>query len=190
MLIVNPRKRVPTLCRQTPGSCDHDVVMKAVVVFDTRYGNTEKVARALDAGLSEAGLETLCLNARDVAIDSLKQFDLICVGAPTEAFSAYKPMKEFLARLSGIDLTGRHGFAFDTKLDSRLSGSAARYIEKELISLGLQVVAPRESAIVFTVKKTGAITGARLKEGEEERFEEIGMQVGTSFAARSRVVVA
>jgi flavodoxin len=156
--------------------------MKARIIFDTRYGNTEKIARSFETGLKQAGVQTVCINAKDVAIDSLKQYDLICVGAPTEAFTVYKPMKEFLATLKSVDLSGKCGFAFDTKVDSRLSGSAAKFIEKELSNKGLQIIAPRESALVFGVKKEEG--GARLKEGEEKRFEQIGTQVGTALAAR------
>jgi flavodoxin len=158
--------------------------VRACVIFDTRYGNTEKIAKSFETGLQQAGLQTVCVNARDVAIDSLNQYDLICVGAPTEAFTVYKPMKEFLGKLKSIDLSGKYGFAFDTKLDSRFSGSAAKFIEKELSNKGLQTIAPRESALVFGVKKEEG--GARLKEGEEKRFEQIGIQVGTALAARGR----
>jgi flavodoxin len=157
--------------------------MRACVIFDTRYGNTERIAKSLETGLKEAGIQTICVNAKDVAVDSLKQYDLICVGAPTEGFTASKPMKEFLAKLRGIDLSGKHGFAFDTKLDWRLSGSAAKFIEKELSNLGLQIIAPRESATVFALKERGAITGAKLKEEEEKRFEQVGTQVGTALPA-------
>ena len=153
--------------------------MRACVIYDTRYGNTEKIARSFEMGLQQSGLQTVCVNVRDIAIDSLNQYDLICVGAPTEAFSASKPMKEFLGKLKSVDLSRKHGFAFDTKLDWRLSGSAAKFIEKELNNLGLEVIAPHESAIVVTLKERGATSGATLKEGEEKRFEQIGLQVGT-----------
>jgi hypothetical protein len=36
------------------------------------------------------------------------------------------------------------------------------------------------------LKERGATSGARLKEGEEKRFEQIGAQVGTALAARGR----
>jgi hypothetical protein len=51
-----------------------------------------------------------------------------------------------------------------------------------LKNLGLQIIAPRESAIVFGVKEEEG--GAMLKEGEEKRFEQVGLQVGTALAAR------
>lgn len=156
--------------------------MKACIIFDTRYGNTEKIARSFEMGLKEAGVQTVCVNAKDVAVESLKQYDLICVGAPTEWVTAYKPMKEFLGKLKSTDLSGKYGFAFDTKLNAPLSGSAAKFIEKELSNKGLQIIAPRESAIVFGVKKEEG--SARLKEGEEKRFEQVGLQVGAALAAR------
>jgi flavodoxin len=159
--------------------------MSASVIFDTRYGNTEKIAGSLETGLKEAGIETVCINAKDVPVESLKQYDLICVGGPTEAFTASKAIKEFLRKLKGIELSGKCAFAFDTKLDSRFSGTAAKFIEKELSNLNLRIIAPRESAIVFSLKERGAITGARLKEGEEKRFQQIGLQVWAALAARA-----
>jgi len=158
--------------------------MRACVIFDTRYGNTERIAKSFETGLKEAGVQTVCVNEKDVAIDSLNQYDLICVGAPTEWLTASKPMKEFLRKLKRTDLSGKYGFVFDTRLGAPLSGSAAKFIEKELKNLGLQIIAPRESAIVFGVKKEEG--GARLKEGEEKRFEQIGTQVGTALAVRGR----
>jgi flavorubredoxin len=162
--------------------------MKAIIIYHTRYGNTERIARSLETGLKEASgiQDVVCTNVRDVvsAIDSLKEYDIICIGAPTEGFSAPKPIKEFLGKLKRVNLAGNYGFAFDTKVDSKLSGSAAKFIEKELKSQGLQIVAPRESALVFALKEMGTITGAKLKEGEEKRFKEIGLQLGTELLAK------
>jgi len=161
---------------------------RAIIIFASRYGNTEKIARSLERGLWEAGIETVCVDTTDVSVGSLTGYDLICLGAPTEWLSASKPMKEFLRKLQGPDLSGKFGFAFDTKLEKRLSGSAAKLIEKELKNLRIQLIAPRESAIVFG---TGSgVSSMSLREGEEKRFEEIGRQVGTSLVARVGVIPA
>ena len=166
--------------------------MKAIVIYHTRYGNTERIAKSLEVGLKKAsGIEdVVCINVRDVVLsatdNSLKEYDIICIGAPTEGFSAPKPIKEFLGKLNHVNLAGKYGFAFDTKVDSKLSGSAAKIIEKELKSQGLEIVALRESAIVFALKEMGTITGAKLKEGEEKRFEQIGLQLGTGLTAKRR----
>ncbi|MGB8024266.1 MAG: hypothetical protein WCF06_08110 [Nitrososphaeraceae archaeon] len=49
-------------------------------------------------------------------------------------------MKKFLGKLKSIDISGKYGFAFDTKFDSRMSGSTTKFIEKELRNLGLQIL--------------------------------------------------
>ena len=155
--------------------------MRASVVFDSRYGNTEKVARSLSAGLVRGGVEASCENTKDVAPGTLEAADLICVGAPTEWHTASKPMKAFLRGLSGQALSGKLAFAFDTKLDGRFSGSASKLIEKELTRRGLRAVAPRESAIVFS---TGSgVKGMSLRNGEAERFERVGADLAARLKA-------
>ena len=153
--------------------------MKAIVLYDTLFGNTEKIALSIAAGLQHAGVETEAANIRAAVVDTLSRYDLLVLGAPTQYFTASKPVKEFLARLEGVDLKSKLGFAFDTKLESRLSGSAAKFIEKKLIEKGLQPIRPRASAIVIGQKaKTAQAGEAVLKEGMETLFESIGKELG------------
>jgi len=148
---------------------------KILVIYDTLFGNTEKIAKALARGY-QRHFKTICLNVKDVDIGQLSAYGLIAVGAPTHAFSASKPMKEFLANLEGKNLTGRYGFAFDTRRDIVISGSAAKYIENKLRGMRLEIVKPRQSAIV-----TGDTRHSELVEGEEERFETLGDAIGASL---------
>ncbi|MCL5067364.1 MAG: flavodoxin family protein [Thaumarchaeota archaeon] len=159
---------------------------RGIVIFDSRYGNTEKIARSLEAGLNQAGVETICVREKEVKLESLKQYDLIAVGAPTEKITASKTIKEFLGKLKNVNLSGRFGFAFDTRFGFPLSGSAARFIEKELKRTGLVMVVPRSSALVVSVKEVEG--GVKLKDGEEKRFEQFGRHVGTALAARGNVI--
>jgi len=154
--------------------------LKSCIVFATRYGNTEKIAKSLEAGLKLSGILANSVNASEMNVNALSECDLICVGGPTEWRSATKPMKEFLGKLKTADLSGKYGFAFDTRLTRPLSGSAAGLIEKELKNLGLQIIAPRESATVSLAG--GTVSGAFLKEGEEERFRQIGARIGEILA--------
>lgn len=151
---------------------------RGIVIFDSRFGNTEKIARALERGLASVGVETRCFNAKQVDVESLRGYDFIAVGAPTEWLSAPKLMREFLDNLRTVDLRGKWGFAFDTKLGRALSGSAAGRIEKDIKKTGLSIIAPRESAIV--IGTGNSMSSVRLREGEEKRFEEIGARIGVS----------
>jgi flavodoxin len=150
----------------------------AAVLFATRFGTTEIVARAFERGLKEAGMQTVCARTSDITSESLQGCDLICLGGPTEVFTATREVKEFLSAMGGVDMEGKFGFAFDTKLDSRFSGSAAKYIEHALDDRGVHMIAERQSAIVTSRKEGGKIIGADLKEGEEKRFEGLGARIG------------
>jgi flavodoxin len=146
----------------------------SIVIFDSKFGNTEKVAKSLAGGLVRAGLEVTFENTKDVQLESLSEFDLLAIGAPTQMFTASRPMKDFLSRLESVDgLKGKLGFAFDTKFGSALAGSAAKFIEKRLEQLGLNIIRHRESAIVGK-------TEGPLAEGEMEAFEKIGYEIGNA----------
>jgi flavorubredoxin len=122
--------------------------------------------------------------------ESLEGCDLVCVGAPTEAFSASKPIKDFLPRLASAGLAGKWAFAFDTKLDSRISGSAAKLIEKVLGRLGLRIITPRECAIPFSPLAKDRASVTKLMNGEEKRFQAVGKTVGTALLASAIPVAA
>lgn len=151
---------------------------RAAVLFATRFGTTEIVARAFERGLKDAGMETVCARTSAIAPGSLQDYDLVCLGGPTEMLTATREMKDFLKTMAGLDTEDKFGFAFDTKLDSKLSGSAAKYIEHALDDCGLHMVAGRQSAIVTSRKEGGKTVGADLREGEEKRFVELGARVG------------
>jgi flavodoxin len=160
---------------------------RAIVIFDSRYGNTEKVARSFEEGLKQAGITTLCINAKEVSLELLKEYGLIAVGAPTEKITASESIKKFLVKLGRTDLSGKLGFAFDTKLSYPLTGSAAKFIEKKLRNMGLDIAFERASAIVVPLKREEDVGKEfseeyfSLKDGEEKRFEEIGKRVGRDF---------
>ncbi len=161
-------------------------IKRGIVIFDTRYGNTERVARSFEEGLKQAGVETFSVNAKEANLESLKEYDLIAIAAPTEMITASKSIKEFLERLRKIDFSGKFGFAFDTRLQFPLSGSAAKFIEKELKSSGIDIVMPHVSAIVERNKEEEG--GVKLKEGEEKKFELLGKQVGIAVMTKSMVL--
>lgn len=153
--------------------------MKAVIIYDTRYGNTEIISKSLATGLGRVlgARNVVCINAKTASMDAVAEGNLVCIGGPTEGFSATKPIRKIFDDLKGVNLGEKFCFAFDTRLDSRLSGSAAKYIQKEFTNLGLNIGAPYESATVHSIKERGSICRAKLKEGEEKRFEEIGYRL-------------
>jgi len=146
-------------------------MVKALVVYDSVYGNTEKVARALAAGLESGGGDVDVIKVGLVKFDELGKVDLLCVGSPVHAWNMSKPAKEFLEHLKKVEgLSGKKAFAFDTKMKSRLAGSAGGKIERKLKDLGLTIAKPSESAIVKGRE-------GPLEENAEEKFQQIGAEL-------------
>ena len=192
--------------RGTSMNPDTKPVKEALVMFDTRYGNTERVAKALAKGIQKSAMEATCLNINDARIDAIAGFDFLAIGGPTHFTTASKPMKDFLEKLEQTNPRGKYGFAFDTRVDSFWAGSAAKVIERKLKTLGLQIVRPHSSAIVRRAEegekskeveriesreekrarkareKEERRARATLEEGMEQLFEKIGNEIGEILA--------
>ena len=147
--------------------------MKALVIFESVYGNTEKVARAIGARLAAAG-EVQVVSVAEVKPEQLTDLDVLVVGSPTQAFGPIAGTKEFLKTLPAHALKGLKVAAFDTRVsvaevNSKMLtfmagafGYAAEKIAKGLkVRGGVEVVAP---AGFFVADKEGP-----LKDGELER---------------------
>ena len=145
---------------------------KALVVYDSVYGHTEKVARALAKGLEDGGVDVDCVRVDAAKFDDLSGYDLLVVGSPVHTWSASKSTKGFLERLKSVEgLSRKKAFAFDTKMSrSRLAGSAGGKIEGKLKSLGLTIVEPHASAVVKGRE-------GPLEEGAEETFKQLGAEL-------------
>lgn len=184
-----------------PSGGDEDAVAspKAMVLFDTRYGNTERVARALARGMGAAGVKVDCGSIASAEAASLAGFDFIAIGGPTHYRSASVRMREFLESLDQVDLSGKLGFAFDTRKESFWAGSAAKYIERRLRAKGVRMIWPTLSAWVFipegSAAPDGGIEKEELKElrrsqvilGDkmEELFEKTGGDIGKALLGAS-----
>ena len=145
---------------------------KALVVYDSVYGNTEKVAKALAKGLRDSGVDVDTLRVDMVNFDELSWYDLLVVGGPVHAWSATKPIKAFLERLKTVKgLSGKKAFAYDTKLSrSSLAGNVGGKIEGSLKGLGLAIVKPHATAVVKGME-------GPLEDSAEEAFTQLGAEL-------------
>ncbi len=150
-------------------------VAKTAVVYYSMFGNTEKVAKALAAGLASGGVDVDVVSVDGVKFDELGKVDLLCVGSPVHGWNASKPINEFLERLETVkELNGKKAFAFDTKMKSRFAGGAGGKIEKKLKDMGLTIARHSESAIVEGRE-------GPLEESAEETFKQIGAEIAKTL---------
>ncbi len=155
---------------------------KGVVIYDSNFGNTEKIARALADGLEKKVMEIDCLRIDEVDVEELTEYDFIALGGPTHILRTSKSMKAFLETLKTVDLRGLKGFSFDTRNESRmnsenwllLENSAARVIEGVLKSSKVDIVETRHSALVEGRE-------GPLHDGMVEMFTQIGTEIAKSL---------
>jgi flavodoxin I len=135
--------------------------MKAVVIYDSLYGNTEKIAHAVGDGLSGAigaSDSVEVVNVSKVHPDQLGGLDLLLVGSPTHGSQPSPPMHEFLNRIPNDTLAGVTVAAFDTRTDMDKLEGASRFFGKLFDHFGY--AAPR---ILSSLEKKG---GQAIKPAE------------------------
>ena len=80
---------------ETFGGCS---MKKALVLYCSITGNTEKVAKAVEAGLTEGGMQTSLLKFQDAENIDYFDYDLVCVGAPSYSWCVPQSFNEFLRK--------------------------------------------------------------------------------------------
>ena len=144
--------------------------MKAIVLYDSVFGNTRQIAQSIaDALASRAGVELLLPTEADP--DGLAGSDLLVVGSPTRGFRPTEPLAAVLKHLGSRSLEGKRVAAFDTRLKAdeidsagvrfivRTGGYAAKRIADQLRRAGGTLILPPEGFFVED-------TEGPLKEGE------------------------
>jgi flavodoxin len=146
------------------------MTMKAFVIYDSMYGNTEKIAQAVGQGLTG---EIKVVRVGEINPTDLKICDLLILGSPVHGGRATPALDAFIKQLPANSLEGVSIAAFDTRFEYEDQGVglrilmsvirfAAPRIAKEMVKKGGILIAEPEGFIVEN--KEGP-----LKQGELER---------------------
>lgn len=144
--------------------------MKTLVVYDSVYGNTEKVARAIGGTIKE---DVKFVHASEANLSDLEGIDLLIVGAPTQGGRPSPAMQNFLKKVTAPAIKGMRVATFDTRISAKwvgIFGYAAGKIASNLKKKGGALILPPEP---FFVKGTKG----PLKEGELERAADWAQEV-------------
>ncbi len=138
--------------------------MKALIVYDSVYGNTEQIAKAVAGAITPSdGVKVL--RAGEANPSELESIDLLIVGSPTQGGRPTPAIQDFLNKVSEPAIKGINVAAFDTRFSTRwvgIFGYAAGKIADSLKRKGATLVASPEA--FFVKGKEGP-----LKDGELER---------------------
>jgi flavodoxin I len=156
--------------------------MKAMVVHDSVFGNTEKVAQAIGQALGSPE-DVKVVQVSDAKPEQLVGLTLLIVGSPTRQFSPTGATIGFLKSIPKHGLKGVKVAAFDTRFTEsaiekvrilaffvKIFGYAAKPIADRLQKKGGEMVVPPEGFYVGD-------TEGPLLEGELERAADWAKQI-------------
>ena len=71
---------------------------KALIIYYSRTGNTEKVAMAIKEGVRKGGLEPIVKKISEASKEELYDYDLVCFGSPVIHSLPPRPVMKFILK--------------------------------------------------------------------------------------------
>lgn len=119
-----------------------DTKNKALVIYDTMWGSTEMMARALVEGIASAGVEvklfSLSKTDRSDVIKEVQDAKALLIGSPTLNNGMFPTVADFFCYLKGLKPKGKIGAAFGSY---GWAGGVVKQMEEELTKAGVEVIA-------------------------------------------------
>ncbi len=101
--------------------------MKALIVYDSVYGNTEEIARAIAGAITPSdGVKVL--RAGEANPSKLESIDLLIVGSPTHGGRPTKAIQEFIGKIPANALRNVGVTSFDTRISGKDKGFGIRIL--------------------------------------------------------------
>lgn len=95
--------------------------LKALIVYWSATGNTEKVAGAIKNGLVSAGIEPVVKKVKEAGDEEFLEYDIVFIGSPSYQFLPPEPVQKFMN-----EQMNKHRDRGDVKLGSpRIPGKTA-----------------------------------------------------------------
>lgn len=152
---------------------EQPLTRKAIVIYDTMWNSTEKMAYAIGDGLRDVGVnvEIIRIGAKDRSYVATEVLDAgaIIVGSPTLNNNLFPTMADVLTYLQGLRPHNRIGAAFGS---FGWSGEAVAQLENYLNAMNVEIVAE-------SIKQKYV-----PKEADLEKCYQMGRRVGEALIER------
>ena len=152
--------------------------MKVLIIFDSKYGNTEIVAENILEGIKRVEeIETAICNTKEVGSQLIANYDALIIGAPNHMASPSRTMKKFVDKLAEINLKAKSVVIFGTYSGrSRVSDRAVKKLEKivEKKLPNLKLLSPSLSV------KVRGVTGP-VADGELQKCQDFGRRIANQL---------
>ena len=150
--------------------------MKALIVFDTDYGMTEKIAVKILSGMKDGGVSDVVMKKADVSTEEdFKAADAWVFGSPVHIGGATGTTKKALKMALKTGTNGKRGTAFDTRFANTKGKAAAEKMAEAMKEEGVAIVV---EPMWFVVMKTKG----PLAEGEEDKAAVFGKTIAQALS--------
>lgn len=155
--------------------------MKTLLLFDSYFGNTELIARAIAKGFQT--IENFEIKrTKDVHASELSLYDLLIVGSPTRGFRPTDDVSKLIQETRKNALQKIKVATFDTRVDL---ASIKSKILRKVVHTGGYAAKPlserlRKKGAIIIIEPKGFYvldTEGPLKDGELEKAEEWGKTI-------------
>jgi menaquinone-dependent protoporphyrinogen IX oxidase len=156
--------------------------MKGIVIYDTSYGNTKKIAEKIAETLKESGITIDLVHVKDAKKLNANDYNFMIIGSPTKFGTMSFAVKSFLGKMKAEEWINKPFAAFDTENPENVERaraenkewSAAEKIALKLKEKKMNQLAPVLKALVLDWK-------GPLLEGEIERTNNYAKQLASKL---------
>ena len=149
---------------------------KAIVIYESKYGNTKLAAETIGEQINQvSGMEAVITEVSKVDLNQIDGFDTILVGSPNHIGRATRSIRKFIDKLGKLSLEGKQGAVFDTYL-GRDFEKAVKKMEKQILEKvpTLKIMSPGLSIKVQGIK-------GPIVEGDIPKCKEFGNKVANKM---------
>ena len=149
--------------------------MKVLIVYATKYGNTEKVAKLIAEGITSVeGNVAVVNNVKDVNLKKEVSYDLVLIGSPNHFGRHIGSIKKFINKLPKSQLKVNSYAVFDTYITADFEKAVKRM--EEQISEVMPDLIKASPGLSIKVEGTGPSKGPLVNE-ELPKCKEFGIQL-------------
>jgi flavodoxin len=145
---------------------------KAIIVYESVYGNTKKIAEAISEGINNVeGVECVIKKTGEIHTDDLCDYDAILLGCPNHNQGPALNLVRFIERAAIVHLKAKMGTVFDTYTGGNKNVAVSKLetiIQEKLPGISLEGK--------FSAKVTGR--KGPLADDEESRAQGFGNEFG------------
>jgi flavodoxin len=147
--------------------------MKALVLFDSKHGNTEKIARAITEGLKEGGIGSVeCRALSASGEEDFRDKGLWVLGTPTHYGTVPFRFSVLLKSALREEHPNVKVAIFDTRMKDFPQGAAVKL--RKVLEKRMRPIIAQDSFVVIGMR-------GPLADGEEDRAKAFGKAIAAQF---------